>query len=226
MEKADKMFCFQCEQTAKGAGCTQVGVCGKQPDVAALQDLLVYSLKGLSLYAIEARKAGVVARDVNVFTVEALFSTLTNVDFDPQRFVLLIRECIELRERLKERVKAARGKIDFEQAAAQFSPAATLSEMVKQGIAVGIKSDHTSDPDIRSLQETLIYGIKGISAYADHARILGQEDDSVYAFVQEALAATLRKDLSLGDWVNLVLKCGETNLRAMELLDAGNTGVY
>jgi len=220
------MFCFQCEQTAKGEGCTKIGVCGKQPDVAALQDLLIYALKGLSLYAVEARKIGITDRDVNVFTCEATFSTLTNVDFDPERFVPLIRRCVQLREGLKERVKAAGGKVDFPDAAATLKPSATLEEMVKQGEEVGIKSDPEPNADIHGLKWTLVFGIKGIAAYADHARILGQEDDTVYAFIHEGLAATLNKGLSLDDWVGLVLKCGEINLKAMELLDAANTGAY
>jgi hydroxylamine reductase len=226
MATAEKMFCYQCEQTSKGEGCTQIGVCGKQPDVAALQDLLVYALKGLSLYALEGRKSGVIDPGVNRFTVEAMFSTLTNVDFDPDRFVALINRCAQLRDSLKAKVKAGGGNIDFPETAASFKPDSTREGMVNQGKSAGVKSDPSINPDILSLQQTLIYGLKGVAAYADHARILGQEDDAVYAFVHEALAATLRKDLGLNDWVALVLKCGEINLRAMELLDAGNTGVY
>ena len=220
------MFCYQCEQTAKGQGCTKIGVCGKQPEVAQLQDLLIYALKGLSLYAVEARKAGIIDHEVNVFTCEAAFSTLTNVDFDPERFVPLIRRCVALRENLKEKVKAAGGNIDFPDGPATFSPEASLEGLVKQGETVGLKSDPTIDPNILSLQHVLLFGIKGVCAYADHARILGQEDDKVYAFVHEGLAATLNKDLTLDDWVGLVLKCGEINLRTMELLDAANTGTY
>ncbi|MEE9419477.1 MAG: hydroxylamine reductase [Desulfatiglandaceae bacterium] len=220
------MFCYQCEQTAKGQGCTKIGVCGKQPEVAQLQDLLIYALKGLSLYAVEARKAGIIDHEVNVFTCEALFSTLTNVDFDPERFVPLIRRCVALRENLKEKVKAAGGNIDFPDGPATFSPEASLEGLVKQGETVGLKSDPTIDPNILSLQHVLLFGIKGVCAYADHAQILGQEDDKVYAFVHEGLAATLNKDLTLDDWVGLVLKCGEINLRTMELLDAANTGTY
>lgn len=220
------MFCYQCEQTAKGEGCSNVGVCGKLPDVAALQDLLVYTLQGLSVYALEGRKAGVNDREANVFAAEALFSTLTNVDFDPQRFVTLINRCLEIREKLKGKVKAAGGKSDFAEAAANFQPEKNLEGLVKQGEAVGLKSDTSIDPNILSLRHILLFGIKGVAAYADHAHILGQEDDAVYAFCQEALASMLRKDLSLNDWLALVLKCGEINLRAMELLDAGNTGTY
>lgn len=220
------MFCYQCEQTAKGEGCTKSGVCGKQPDVAALQDLLVYALKGLSLFAVEGRKVNVVDQEVNVFTCEAIFSTLTNVDFDPERFVPMINRCVELRDQLKQKVKSAGGKVGFKEAAASFKPEATLDDLVKQGEAVGVKSDPEENPDILSLKQTLIYGIKGVAAYADHAHILGQEDDAVYAFIHEALAATLKKDLSLDDWVGLVLKCGEINLKTMELLDSAHTGTY
>jgi hydroxylamine reductase len=220
------MFCYQCEQTAKGEGCTKVGVCGKESDVARLQDLLIYALKGLSLYAIEGRKVGVVDPEVNEFTCKAMFSTLTNVNFDPDRFVQLIQRSVALRENLKEKVKAAKGKVDFHEGPATFKPATSLEGLFKQGEAVGIKSDPSIDPDILSLQHILIFGIMGVAAYADHAQILGQKDDKVYAFIHEGLASTLRKDLSLNDWVGLVLKCGEINLKAMELLDAGNTGSY
>jgi hydroxylamine reductase len=220
------MFCYQCEQTAKGEGCTKLGVCGKQPDVAALQDLLIYALRGLALYAVEGRKVGVQDHEVNVFTMKAAFSTLTNVNFDPARFEPMINRCVELREGLKEKVGAAGGKTDFGKGPATFKPAASLAEMVKQGEGVGLKSDPTVDPDMLALQHTLLFGIKGVCAYADHAEILGQEDDKVYAFVHEALAAPLNKDLTLEDWINLVLKCGEINLRTMELLDGANTGAY
>ncbi|MEE4353567.1 MAG: hydroxylamine reductase [Desulfatiglans sp.] len=220
------MFCYQCEQTAKGEGCTKIGVCGKQPEVATLQDLLIYALKGLSLMAVEGRKAGVNDREVNRFTCEAVFSTLTNVDFDPDRFVPLINRCVELRDKLKAKVKEAGGHTDFAEGPAQFTPDSTLEGLIRQGEAVGVKSDPDTNPDIHSLRQVLTYGIKGVAAYADHAAILGQEDDQVYAFIHEGLAATLNKTLGLDDWVGLVLKCGEINLRAMELLDAGNTGRY
>ena len=220
------MFCYQCEQTAQGTGCTKIGVCGKQPDVAALQDLLVYAMKGLSQYAVEARKAGIIDNAMNVFTVKALFSTLTNVDFDPARFVKLINDCVKYREAIKAKLKVAGKTVEFTDGTATFNPAADLVGMVKQGEDAGIKSYPEINPDIDSLQQTMIYGLKGVAAYADHAEILGQQDDKVYAYIHEALAATLDKSLSLNDWVGLVLKCGEINLRTMELLDAGNTGTY
>lgn len=221
------MFCYQCEQTAKGKGCTTIGVCGKQPDVAALQDILTYALKGLSLYAVEGRKAGVNDRDVNVFSVKALFSTLTNVDFDPVRFAALINRCVELREQLKARVNAAGGKADFKEECATFKPENTIEGLVKQGADVEEKvPDPSIDPDIQSLRDMLLFGIRGVAAYADHAEILGRQDDAIYAFIHEALASMTRNDLSLNDWLGLVLKCGEINLKTMELLDAANTGAY
>ena len=220
------MFCYQCEQTVEGKGCTKAGVCGKPSDVAALQDLLIHALKGLSLVAVEGREKGVRDRETNLFTVKALFSTLTNVNFNPDHFVQLIRQSVTLRENLKKKVKAAGGKVDFPEGPATFKPAETIEALVKQGEAVGIHSDPTIDPDIHSLQQILIYGIKGVAAYADHAQILGHEDDAVYTFIQGGLAATLKKGLGLNDWVGWVLKCGEINLRAMELLDAGHTEVF
>ena len=219
------MFCYQCEQTAKGQGCTIMGVCGKNAEVAALQDLLIHALQGLSLYAVEGRKIGVVDPEINLFTAEAAFSTLTNVDFDPARFVALVNRAVALRERMKATVAAKGGKTDFADAAATFQPAATMAELVKQGEAVEIHPD-PANPDIQSLKHILLFGLKGVAAYADHARILGQEDDAVYAFMHEGLANILRKDLGLQEWIGLVLKCGEINLRTMELLDAGNTGTY
>ena len=220
------MFCYQCEQTAKGEGCAISGVCGKQSDVAALQDLLIYALQGLSLVAVEGRKEGINEHAVNVFTIKALFSTLTNVDFDPQRFVSLIHKCVEHREKLIKKVQVAGGSLDFSGAAVNLQPEQTIESLIKQGEAVGLKSDPLIDQDILSLQHILLFGIKGVAAYADHAQILGQEDDTVYAFCQEALAAMTRNDLSLDDWLKLVMKCGEINLKTMELLDTGNTGTY
>jgi hydroxylamine reductase len=218
------MFCFQCEQTAKG--CTKIGVCGKKPEVAALQDLLIYTVKGLSLYAVEGRKKGISDDKVNQFTCEAIFSTLTNVDFDPERFVQLIKECVSLRESLAKKVKAAGGKTDFSQAAAVFSPASDTAGLVAQGEKVGIQSDPDAGSDAHSLRWLLVFSLKGVAAYADHARILGQTDDKVFAFIHEAMAATLNLKLSVNDLIGWVMKCGEINLRAMEILDAANTGIY
>ena len=220
------MFCYQCEQTAKGEGCTKIGVCGKTPEVAALQDLLIHAVQGLSLVAVAGRKVGINDNDVNRFTCEAIFSTLTNVDFDPDRFVRLVNECVNLRDALKQKVIAAGGKSDDVEAAVAFVPDTTLQGLVAQGEKVGLKSDPDAAADILAFQHLLLFGIKGVAAYADHARILGQTDEKVFAFIHEAMAATLNKNLSVDDLVGLVLKCGEINLRAMELLDAANTGTY
>jgi hydroxylamine reductase len=219
------MFCYQCEQTLKGEACTKSGVCGKQPDVAALQDLLVHTLAELSHCAVEGRKVGVVDHDMNVFTVEALFATLTNVDFDPERFVELINKCVAFRDTLKDKVVAAGGKVALPSGDA-IKPEKTLEGLIKQGEAVSLDAKPGADPDIRSLQHTLLFGLKGVAAYADHAQILGQKDQKVYDFLYDALDALLTATMPLGDWLAMVLKCGEINLRAMELLDAANTGTY
>jgi len=220
------MFCYQCEQTAKGTGCTVQGVCGKLPEIAALQDLLLYTLMGLSQVAVEGRKVGVSDQEVNVFTVKAAFSTLTNVDFDPDRFTVLIKQSIILREKLKTLLGSAGGQTAWPEGAATFQPKIELDDLVHQGEQVGIKTYPGGDPDILSLKHTVLYGIKGVSAYADHALILGKEDESVYAYVHEALAAIQTDDLGVSDWVQMALRCGEAAYKAMELLDAGNTEAY
>ncbi|MGE4468922.1 MAG: hydroxylamine reductase [Desulfovibrio sp.] len=219
------MFCYQCEQTAKGTACEKIGVCGKKPDVAALQDALVHALKGLSLVAHEARAQGIVDDDVNTFTAEAVFSTLTNVNFDPDRFEPMVRRAVQLRESLKARLLAAGGVMPVGEVV-DFEPASDRAGLVRQGELAGIPNDPEPDADIKSLKQTVIYGIKGLCAYADHARILGQWDDAVYEYVHRALAATTTLDKDLGYWVEMALECGRVNIRAMELLDAGNTGTY
>ncbi len=220
------MFCNQCEQTAKGIGCTKIGVCGKTEDVAALQDLLTYALQGLALVAVEGRKVGIVDKAINHFTAEATFACLTNVDFDPLRFQKWINTTVKLREELKKKVKQAGGIVEFESSAASFAPAATLASLEAQGQELDFINSLDANEDLRSLKQITVYGLRGLAAYADHASILGQEDDAVYAYLHEALAQLTRKDLDLGALVGLALKCGEVNLKAMELLDAGNTGTY
>ena len=219
------MFCYQCEQTAGGTGCTRFGVCGKSPEVAALQDLLVYALKGLSAVAAEARRHGISDGEVNRFTSEAAFSTLTNVNFDPERFMPMINKAVELREGLKEKVKEKAGAKKYPDAAL-FKPEKTLDAMIKQGAMHGILSDVDTDADVHGLKWLLVFGMKGLAAYADHAALLGQEDEKVYAFIHEGLAATLDPKKTVPEMYDLVMKCGAINLRAMELLDAGNTGHY
>jgi len=220
------MFCYQCEQTAKGTGCTVQGVCGKSPEIAALQDLLLYSLMGLSQVAVEGRKAGITDREVNIFTVKAAFSTLTNVDFDPERFIKLINESADLRDNFKKRIESTGVKPDWPAGSATFLPNTDYQELINQAEQVGIKSYPADNPDVLSLKHTVLYGIKGVSAYADHALILGQEDDSVYGYVHEALAAIQSNDMGVDEWVNMALRCGEAAYKAMELLDAGNTNTY
>ncbi len=222
---SEKMFCYQCEQTANEKGCTQFGVCGKSPEVAVLQDLLIYSLKGLAQVALEAKKHGIPTEDEDIFACKALFSTLTNVNFDPDRFITLINKNVQLRDSLRKKIENAGATINFS-GPVTFIPKNTVYELVEQGRLVGIKSNPILNPDVHSLQWLLIYGIKGLAAYAYHAFILGQKDPEVFAFIHEALAATLDSSLAVNDLVGLVLKCGEMNLRAMELLDAGHTGKY
>jgi hydroxylamine reductase len=222
----DPMFCYQCEQAAGGKGCTKVGVCGKDPNVAAMQDLLIYALKGLSQVAQEGRKVGIVDPSTGPLICSALFSTLTNVNYDNDSLGGLVRKAVSLRDELKARVSGAGGKGDVSSGPATFQPEGTIEGMVAQGAKLARILADDENGDIRSLKHTVLYGAKGFAAYADHARILGQQDDNVYKFAEEALSSIERKDLGLEDWVALVLKTGETNIRAMELLDAGNTGTY
>ncbi|UCD46193.1 MAG: hydroxylamine reductase [Candidatus Bathyarchaeota archaeon] len=219
------MFCYQCEQTAQGTGCTRMGVCGKNPEVAALQDLLIYAVKGFSAVAERARGQGLRDPEFNRFTSEAMFSTLTNVNFDPERFVTLIGEAVAHREDLKKRIEVKGDSLKGFPEAVNFVPGSTKEELVDQAGAHGILADKGDDADAHGLRWLLIYGIKGVAAYANHAAILGQEDEVVYAFLHEGLAATLLES-SVDELLGLVLKCGEVNIRAMELLDAGNTGTY
>ena len=174
------MFCNQCEQTAKG-GCTEIGVCGKKQDVAALQDLLAYAVRGLCQFTVSGRSAGIIDPDINRFSLQAIFSTLTNVNFDPARLETLIRETVERREILKNKVSAAGGNIVFDDPATTFQPAKDIAGLVEQGEKIGLPIDWDRDEDVKSLQEITLYGIRGAAAYADHAAILGQEDDAVYA---------------------------------------------
>ena len=220
-EFAMSMFCNQCEQTAKGTGCTTIGVCGKQPDVSALQDLTVYALRGLALVALEARKKGIVDNEVDAFTARILFTTLTNVNFDPARFNTFVRDVVSKRKAL-----AAKAGVSFASGPAAFEPAATVEGLVTQAEVASLTAGQ-EDADIRSLKQMLLYGMKGLAAYADHAAILGQTDPEVFAFLHKGLSAGF-DDVSrdLGAWVELAMECGRVNLRAMELLDAGNTSTY
>jgi hydroxylamine reductase len=220
------MFCNQCEQTAQGTGCTKIGVCGKTGDVAALQDLLTYAIQGLSVVAVAGRKVGLNDNAVNRFSLEAIFACLTNVDFDPVRFQDWINKTVQLRDAFKEKVIAAGGSIDSTIPAVTYTPAPTLEGLVTQGQDLDFMNKLDDNEDLRSLKQITVYGLRGLAAYGDHAAILGQEDDSVYAYVHETMAELTKGGQDLGQLVALALKCGEVNLKAMELLDAGNTGTY
>jgi len=220
------MFCNQCEQTAKSTGCTQIGVCGKPENVASLQDLLTHALQGLAIVAVAARKNGIVDAAVDRFTAEATFACLTNVDFDPSRFETWIKKTVQLRNDLRTKLEAAGGTVDNDAAALSFIPAMDLAGMEAQGAALDFIPSLDENEDLRSLKQIALYGVRGLAAYADHAAILGQQDENVYAFIQQALADLTRTDLGLEELVGVAMKCGEVNLKAMELLDAGNTGTY
>ena len=223
------MYCHQCEQTAKGIACEVSGVCGKKPEVAALQDLLLYGLKGLSIYADKARQlGGAVDEEMNLFTLEGLFSTVTNVDFDPARLEGLIKKCYELKERARaiyeKAWKAKKGTEapKIKEGPPAWIPASDLTSLIRQGEGQGINTFHTNE-DIRSAIEILTYGVKGMAAYADHAYILGKKDEEIFAFIHRALAATADKSLGLMDFVGLCMECGKLNLKTMGLLNQAHT---
>ena len=231
MAERRTMFCYQCEQTAKGTGCTVQGVCGKPPEVAALQDVLLWATKGLSTVAHGARALEVRDHDVDVFTLEALFSTITNVDFDPDRLAGLIRKAVALRDGLRARWDEACAKSgttpDVSAGPAAWTPADDVEGLIEQAATIGVltRKDALGD-DVTALQELITYGLKGLAAYADHAQILGHEDDAVYAFVHETLAWLAEQPTDVDALVARALKVGEVNLKVMALLDAANTGAY
>ncbi len=226
------MFCYQCEQTSGGAGCEVSGVCGKKPDVAALQDLIVYQLKGIGwlahqVYGVGASPREVFHAEVCRYTVEALFTTVTNVNFDPERLVEVISQGKQIRGELSEVCRHARALDSFPQAA-QYTPPIDSAEMVKEGSARGVLAD-SQDEDIRSLRQLLVYGLKGMAAYADHALVLGKTDDSIFAFMHEALAALAlegKNQPGIEELVGLCMRCGEVNVRAMALLDEAHTSHF
>lgn len=219
------MFCYQCEQTAKGTGCTLSGICGKTPQVAILQDLLIYTLKNLSVLAIEARKYNLSLNEINLFIAEGLFATITNVDFDKHRIAELIRRsmahCDNLRASLREKIS-----LDTLPASIKFKIANTLDDMIEQGKKYNVIDTQETNPDIQSLKSMVLFGIKGIAAYADHAAILGEQDEQIYTFMQTALANMLRYDLSMEQWLALVMQCGAINLLTMKLLDTAHRKHY
>ena len=219
------MFCYQCEQTVGGKGCTAFGVCGKSPDVAALQDLLVYASKGIAAYADPAQKAGADVREIGRFIIKALFTTVTNVNFDEDRMVEVLREAGRVKQTAAD-LCATVGATPLEVGPADWQPA-SKAEMIQESAAISIAERMTSQgPDVTALQELLTYGLKGMAAYSEHARILGQEDDTIYAFFIETLATLATDPGNVDELVALNLKAGEVNLSVMGLLDAANTGAY
>ncbi len=219
------MFCNQCEQTAGGTGCTQIGVCGKNETVAGLEDLLTHAVQGLSIVAYAARKLHIIDNKVDRFTVKAIFSCLTNVNFDPLRFEDLIREAVRLRDTLQTKVEAAGGTIHSPAQALTFVPADSSEDIIEQALQLNYIASLDENEDLRSLKQIILYGLRGLAAYSDHALILGQEDEEEYAFIHKTMAA-LTTEMELNDLVALCLKTGEINIKVMGLLDGGNTSTY
>jgi len=224
------MFCNQCEQAANSVGCNISGVCGKKPDVAALQDLLLYGLKGVALYASKARELGAKDASIDRFVVEGLFSTVTNVDFDPDNIAKIIRAAARTRDQAKSLYEnacknAAATPTELTSGPATWIPAADTAGLVKQGEEHGLSSLHVNE-DIRSVIEILTLGLKGMAAYMDHAMILGKTDDEVLGFFHAALAATTDQNLGLMDYVGLSMECGKHNITTMGLLNTAHVEKY
>ena len=225
------MFCYQCEQTAGGKGCQLRGVCGKEPEVATLQDLLLYVTKGLSQYAHRARLLGKTCDEINTVTLEALFTTITNVNFDVERVAAVCRKAAAARDaaqEMYEEVCAEKGVApEVPAGPAQLVLENALPLMLMQGGTVGVMSrrDQFGD-DVAGLQELLTYGMKGAAAYADHAWVLGCKDDEIPAFFHKALCMLADGLTDTNMLLVLVLECGQVNFRTMELLDHANTSHY
>ena len=222
------MFCFQCQETAKNTGCTIKGVCGKPEETANLQDLLIYVLKGISICGEKAKALDISDKKNGLFIGQALFATITNANWDNQRFISLIKKGLKIREELKAKILTATKEKNGEEFVEQLHPSATWysddeAEFHEKAKEIGILV--TENEDVRSLRELLIIGVKGIAAYADHAAILGFEKEDIYAFMMEALASTT-KDLSVDEMVGLVMKAGEVAVDTMALLDEANTSAY
>lgn len=217
------MYCNQCEQTAGGIACTRSGICGKNEPVAHLQDMVIYALRLLARTALKARKADIRVQELDDFVAHALFTTLTNVNFDPEALKALAREIIRRRKDLAAQLGCTPDRSPEGEAAAL--------EMLSHN-ASGM-DQLSSEPNIQSAMQLLLYGLKGVAAYMDHAAILGKRDADLSGFVYEALAAGMPdknghpdKERTLEEWLELVLACGKANLRAMELLEEGNTEAF
>ena len=221
------MFCYQCQETVENEACTEPSVCGKDPETANLQDLLVWELKGMSVIAETARAEGIVEEETSVFIAESLFSTITNVNFDPEWFEDRIQETQERRAELRSEYESAVGELDDE----TLPEAATWTgegpeDFHEKAVPSEIGVLATEDEDLRSLRELLTYGIKGIASYADHAYILGEKKTAVFEFVQRGLAATLDDTLDAEDLIGLVLEAGEVGVEVMKTLDTAHTETY
>ncbi len=219
------MFCFQCQETLGNKGCTKVGVCGKPPLVANLQDLLIYSLKGISWLNLKAREKGINEETTDRFLLEGLFSTVTNVNFDQEFFLERVKEAVALREKLKSRLQSA----GFRPEELNHHPAVswtyqTDEDLINLSATIGVLT--TRDEDVRSLRELVTYGVKGMAAYAYHAYQLGFKDDGIYHFMEKALASTLDDSLSVDQLTALVLETGKYGVETMALLDRANTSTY
>ncbi len=208
------MFCFQCQETAKNQGCTVRGVCGKMDSTSRLQDLLVHTLKGISLISEKAEK---VENEVGQFIMESLFMTITNANFNDAKFVEKIKDAIALRDSLLKKYNITDLKHD---AVTWHEPE---DNFIPKSMSIGVLS--TENEDVRSLRELLIYGVKGLSAYGDHALVLGYTDPAIYQFLVDALASTT-KELSTEDMIGMVMKAGEYATKTMALLDKANTETY
>ncbi len=220
----NKMFCYQCQEAARGTGCTIKGVCGKTPETAGLLDVLIYTTKGLSILANTARKNGIEDEDVNKFTIDALFITITNANFDNDRIIKEIRNGIKIREDLKNKLKD--NGIDIGSNlhdSVTWNPSDDLSIMSKAAFCGVLATDNE---DIRSLRELVIYGIKGMAAYAEHAWNLGYKNNEIYAFIHRGLEATTNNSLSADELTALVLETGKFGVDTMALLDKANTESY
>ncbi len=229
--KESRMYCYQCEQTAKGVACTVAGVCGKDAPTATLQDLLIYAIEGVAGYARRARELGKSDREVDVFVVESLFTTITNVDFDPERVAQYVRKAAEIRDKAKAMYEAAAKEKGQEPETlggpSAWQPAPDMDGLLAQGEMVSIlKRQEKLGANITGLQELIMYGLKGMAAYVDHAQILGKESDRVYGFIHDTLDYLTRTDHTVDDLFARAMKLGEVNLEAMALLDAANTGTY
>lgn len=226
-----KMFCYQCEQTAQCKGCTSFGICGKDPTTANLQDVLLHVTKGVSQYAHRARLLGAKDEEIDRRVIENLFTTVTNVNFDANRIITLIHETVKLREKAKKLYSDAAKKAGISEdhltGAANFKPAEKVEELEAQAKEVGIEARKQKfGEDITGLMELLTYGVKGMAAYADHALILGEKDDEIFAFIHKALDLLTHEHLTIETLYNANMECGKVNLKTMELLDSANTKAY